>query len=200
MVSQELRAKKCSHRDVFGNTMPSGTAFVNDLYLSECHKSKTRMEALETFSDDWVPHSSAPTCVGFTELALGRERRHGWLIHRVRQTVARPLVGRVIPDSAVVLGKHRILRPTRGRATDTATSGISQPRERRWLGGGGVNPGIRFGETDDDDVKVKTHLHDLHATMLHRLGFDHTKLTYRYAGRDVRLADAHRKVISGLLA
>ena len=72
-----------------------------------------------------------------------------------------------------------------------------------WLAGGGVKPGIRYGETDDYGyyaVKDKVHLHDLHATMLHLLGFDHLKLTYRYAGRDFRLTDVHGEVISGLLA
>ena len=49
-------------------------------------------------------------------------------------------------------------------------------------------------------VKDKVHLHDLHATMLHLLGFDHTKLTYRYAGRDFRLTDVTGEVVSGLLA
>ena len=72
-----------------------------------------------------------------------------------------------------------------------------------WLAGGGVKPGFRYGETDVYGyyaVKDKVHLHDLHATMLHLLGFDHTKLTYRYAGRDFRLTDVHGEVVSGLLA
>ena len=49
-------------------------------------------------------------------------------------------------------------------------------------------------------VKDKVHLHDLHATMLHQFGFDHTKLTYRYAGRDFRLTDVHGKVVQELIA
>ncbi len=72
-----------------------------------------------------------------------------------------------------------------------------------WLAGGGVKPGIRYGATDDYGyyaVKDKVHLHDLHATMLHLLGFDHMKLTYRYAGRDFRLTDVSGEVVSGLLA
>jgi hypothetical protein len=61
-----------------------------------------------------------------------------------------------------------------------------------WLAGGGVKPGIRYGATDDYGyfaVENKVHVHDLHATMLHLLGMDHTKLTYRYAGRNFRLTD-----------
>jgi len=71
-----------------------------------------------------------------------------------------------------------------------------------WLAGGGVKPGIRFGETDDYGyyaVKDKVHIHDLHATMLHLLGMDHLRLTYRFAGRDFRLTDVHGEVIRGLI-
>jgi hypothetical protein len=72
-----------------------------------------------------------------------------------------------------------------------------------WLAGGGIKPGITFGETDEfgfQVVKDKVHVHDLHATMLHLLGFDHTKLTYRFQGRDFRLTDVHGQIVKGLLA
>ena len=61
-----------------------------------------------------------------------------------------------------------------------------------WLAGGGVKGGFRYGATDDYGyyaVENKVHIHDLHATMLHLLGLDHERLTYRYAGRDFRLTD-----------
>jgi uncharacterized protein (DUF1501 family) len=72
-----------------------------------------------------------------------------------------------------------------------------------WMAGGGVKPGITLGETDDlgfNAVKDRVHVHDLHATMLHLLGFDHTKLTHRFAGRDFRLTDVHGRVVKELLA
>jgi hypothetical protein len=72
-----------------------------------------------------------------------------------------------------------------------------------WLAGGGTKPGIRYGCTDDYgyySVENKVHLHDLHATMLHLLGLDHTKLTYRYAGRDFRLTDVSGQVVHDILA
>ena len=72
-----------------------------------------------------------------------------------------------------------------------------------WLAGGGVKPGTRYGSTDDYGyyaVENKVHLHDLHATILHLLGLDHTKLTYRYAGRDFRLTDVHGEVVHDILA
>jgi len=72
-----------------------------------------------------------------------------------------------------------------------------------WFAGGGMKPGISYGETDDfafNVIKDKVHVHDLNATLLHLLGFDHTKLTYRFQGRDFRLTDVHGEVIKPLLA
>jgi hypothetical protein len=72
-----------------------------------------------------------------------------------------------------------------------------------WMAGGGVKPGITLGQTDElgfNAVEDKVHVHDFHATMLHLLGFDHTKLTYRFQGRDFRLTDVHGKVVEKLLA
>ena len=72
-----------------------------------------------------------------------------------------------------------------------------------WLAGGGVKPGMVYGKTDDLGffaVEDKVHVHDLHATILHLFGFEHTKLTYRFQGRDFRLTDVHGEVVKGLLA
>ena len=72
-----------------------------------------------------------------------------------------------------------------------------------WLAGGGIKPGITVGATDDfgfNVVEDLVHVHDLHATILHLLGFDHTKLTYRFQGRDFRLTDVHGNIVTKLLA
>ena len=72
-----------------------------------------------------------------------------------------------------------------------------------WLAGGGVKGGQVIGATDDFGfaaVENKVHVHDLHATMLHLLGFDHEKLTYRYAGRDFRLTDVHGRIVREAVA
>jgi hypothetical protein len=72
-----------------------------------------------------------------------------------------------------------------------------------WLAGGGVKGGFRYGATDEYGyyaVDNKVHIHDLHATMLHLLGLDHEKLTYRYAGRDFRLTDVHGNVVREIIA
>jgi hypothetical protein len=71
-----------------------------------------------------------------------------------------------------------------------------------WLAGGGIKPGIRYGGTDDFGfyaAEKKVHVHDLHATILHLFGLDHTKLTYRFQGRDFRLTDVHGEVVKEIL-
>jgi uncharacterized protein (DUF1501 family) len=72
-----------------------------------------------------------------------------------------------------------------------------------WLAGGGVKGGMTYGATDDFGFKAvdkKTHVHDLHATILYLLGIDHKKLTYRYSGRDFRLTDTAGEVIHDIIA
>jgi hypothetical protein len=72
-----------------------------------------------------------------------------------------------------------------------------------WLAGGGIKPGMSWGTTDELGYAAeenKVHVHDLHATMLHLLGIDHTRLTYRYQGRDFRLTDVAGKVVRDILA
>jgi hypothetical protein len=72
-----------------------------------------------------------------------------------------------------------------------------------WLAGAGVKPGASFGQTDDFSYNVAengVHVHDFHATILHLLGLDHTRLTFKFQGRDYRLTDVHGKVVKELLA
>ena len=72
-----------------------------------------------------------------------------------------------------------------------------------WMAGGGVKPGLQYGSTDDYgyySVEKKVHFHDLHATILHLMGLDHLKLTYKYAGRDFRLTDVHGHVVHDIVA
>lgn len=72
-----------------------------------------------------------------------------------------------------------------------------------WLAGGGVKPGFAYGETDDfcyNVVKDPVHIHDFNATILRLLGIEHTRLTYKFQGRDYRLTDVHGNVVAGLLA
>jgi hypothetical protein len=72
-----------------------------------------------------------------------------------------------------------------------------------WMAGGGVKAGHTHGATDDYSYNVArdpVSVHDLQATIMHLLGIDHTRLTYRFQGRDFRLTDVHGSVVNGVLA
>ena len=105
-------------------------------------------------------------------------------------------------DSTLVIwggefGRTPVAELPAARAAATTTTTAS----RCWLAGGGVKGGTVHGATDEFGfraVENKVHVHDLHATILHLLGFDHEKLTYRYAGRDFRLTDVSRAGDSGI--
>ena len=71
------------------------------------------------------------------------------------------------------------------------------------LAGAGIRPGTTWGETDDfcyNVVRDPVHVHDLNSTILHLMGVDHTRLTYRYQGRDFRLTDIHGELVRGILS
>jgi arylsulfatase A-like enzyme len=72
-----------------------------------------------------------------------------------------------------------------------------------WMAGGGIKPGMVYGETDDFSYNITqnpVHIHDLNATILHCLGIDHERLTYRFQGRDFRITDVHGNVVKEILA
>jgi hypothetical protein len=72
-----------------------------------------------------------------------------------------------------------------------------------WFAGGGIKPGLTLGASDEfgfNAVQDRVHVHDMHATLLHLLGFDHTKLTFKFQGRQFRLTDVHGKLVNKLLA
>ncbi len=91
-----------------------------------------------------------------------------------------------------------------GRLTDDDYGRDHHPRcFTMWMAGGGVKPGMTLGETDDYSYNITAdpvHVHDLQATVLHLLGIDHTKLTYKYRGRAFRLTDVHGEVVKKILA
>jgi uncharacterized protein (DUF1501 family) len=96
-----------------------------------------------------------------------------------------------------------------GRTPTTESRGDNKGRDHNhfgftmWMAGGGVRGGMTYGETDAFGfraVQDRVHIHDLHATVLHLLGIDHERLTYRYAGRDFRLTDVYGNVVERIIA
>ncbi len=115
----------------------------------------------------------------------------------------------MLEDTLVLWGGEFGRTPTVELPTPGANAGKINGRDHNhhgftmWMAGGGVKGGQVYGATDEfgfQAVENKVHVHDLHATMLHLLGFDHERFTYRYAGRDFRLTDVHGHVVRELIA
>ncbi len=115
----------------------------------------------------------------------------------------------LLEDTLVIWGGEFGRTPTVELPTPGSNEGKVNGRDHNhygfchWLAGGGVRGGYVHGATDEFGFKAiekPVHVHDLHATILHLLGFDHEKLTYRYAGRDFRLTDVHGTVVKEILA
>ncbi|MEZ6056746.1 MAG: DUF1501 domain-containing protein [Planctomycetaceae bacterium] len=115
----------------------------------------------------------------------------------------------LLDDTLVVWGGEFGRTPVVELPTPGANAGKINGRDHNhwgfsmWMAGGGVKGGQVYGATDEfgfQSVENKVHVHDLHATMMKLLGFDHEKLTYRYAGRDFRLTDVKGRVIDDLIA
>jgi hypothetical protein len=115
----------------------------------------------------------------------------------------------MLDDTLVIWGGEFGRTPTVELPTPGSNAGKINGRDHNhhgftmWLAGGGVKGGQVYGATDEFGFRAeenKVHVHDLHATILRLFGFDHERLTYRYAGRDFRLTDVHGKVVQELIA
>jgi hypothetical protein len=115
----------------------------------------------------------------------------------------------MLEETLVIWGGEFGRTPTVELPTPGANAGRINGRDHNhygfsmWLAGGGVKGGQVYGATDEfgfQAVENRVHVHDLHATILHLLGFDHERLTFRYAGRDFRLTDVHGQVVRQLIA
>ena len=109
----------------------------------------------------------------------------------------------LLDDTLVIWGGEFVRTPM--AQGEGAGDGRDHPNRSYsiWLAGGGIKGGTTYGSTDEfgyQAVEDRVHVHDLHATMLHLMGFDHEKLTYRHAGRDFRLTDVEGQVVHPIIA
>jgi len=108
----------------------------------------------------------------------------------------------LLKDTLVVWGGE-FGRTPMGENRDTTGRNHHIDAFTMWLAGGGVKAGAVIGETDElgfNPVDNRVHVHDMHATILHLLGLEHTKLTFRFQGRDFRLTDVHGELVKQMLA
>ena len=142
-------------------------------------------------SDNWDAHGDMLT--------------HAPLAKNVDQPIAgllKDLKARGLLEDTLVVWTTEFGRTPFNSATDARGREHHHWVFSSWMAGAGVRPGTVYGESDDYGINVRNnevHVHDLHATILHLMGLDHERLTYRYSGRDFRLTDVAGKVVSGIL-
>ena len=150
----------------------------------------------QVFIRQWDQHGNLPRDI----------RRQCGIIDQPSAALVKDLKRRGMLDDTLVIWGGEFGRTVycQGGLTMTNYGRDHHPRcYTKWMAGGGIQGGIVYGETDDFSYNVvenPAHIHDLNATILHTLGVDHEKLTYRHQGRDFRLTDVHGNVLSDLLA
>jgi hypothetical protein len=179
--------------DMYGVKGPDGTFAYNCLLARRLAERGVRF--IHLYHRDWDFHDSIRTHI--PELCLSADQASAALITDLKQRG-------MLDDTLVIWGGEF------GR-TPMAQGDVTKPKAGRdhhirgftmWMAGGGIKGGISHGETDELGyyaVKDIVHVHDLHATMLHQMGVDHERLTYRYQGRDFRLTDVAGKVVNQIL-
>ena len=179
--------------DLYG-AKPGDGSFASNCLLAR-RLAERGVRFIQLYHRDWDHHNDLKqfvgVCAGACDQRIGGPR-HGPEAARDARRDARRL-GRRIRPHADGPGRQRAQL---GR--DHHMKGFSM-----WLAGGGIKPGITYGATDDlgyHAVENVVHVHDLHATMLHLLGIDHERFTYRYQGRDFRLTDVSGRVVREILA
>lgn len=148
----------------------------------------------------WDNHDDIET--GHRQLAKESDQAIGALLKDLKQRG-------MLEDTLIIWGGEFGRTPTVELPTPGANAGKQNGRDHNnhgftmWMAGGGVKGGQVYGSTDEFGFHAEdkpVHVHDLHATILRLLGFDHTQLTYRYAGRDFRLTDVYGNIVKDLIA
>ncbi len=176
--------------------VPGKPSFANNCLLAR-RLVERGVRFVQLYHTDWDHHGS-----GAENLTTG--------LDRVTREVDRPCMALVqdlkrrglLKDTLVVWGGE-FGRTPMGEVRDSVGRNHHIEASTLWLAGGGVKAGCNLGATDElgyAAAEDRVHVHDLHATILHLLGLDHTKLTFRFQGRDFRLTDVHGEVVRKLLA
>ena len=177
---------------------PGKTSFANNCLLAR-RLVERGVRVVQLFDSNWDHHSDLTN--GLPRKCKDVDQAMAALVQDLKQRgmLNDTLViwggefGRT-PMQQVQAGNGNATKPGRDHHKDAFTI---------WMAGGGVKPGITYGRTDDFGFGVAenpVHVHDLNATVLHLLGLDHERLTFKYQGREFRLTDVHGKVVKGLLA
>jgi hypothetical protein len=175
---------------------PGKASFANNCLLAR-RLVERGVRFVQLYHTDWDHHGS-----GDVNLTAGLDK----VCKEVDQPCAaliKDLKARGLLEQTLVLWGGEFGRTPMGEARDQVGRNHHIDGYTMWLAGGGVKAGLNLGETDElgyAAIEDRVHVHDLQATVLHLLGLDHTKLTFRFQGRDFRLTDVHGQVVRKLLA
>lgn len=183
-------------------TEPGQSSFANNCLLARRLVEKG-VRYIQLFHWGWDSHGTGPG-----------DALNGAFETRCRE-VDKPMTALIqdlkqrglLDETLIIWGGEFGRTPMRENRNGTSKESLGRDHHAgaftMWMAGGGIKPGITYGETDEIGyygVKDRVHIHDLQATLLNQLGFDHEKLTYHYQGRDFRLTDVEGKVVKDLIA
>ncbi len=181
-------------------TEPGKASFANNCLLAR-RLVERGIRFVQLYHRGWDTHGSS----GGEDIvnSLGRLCRE---TDRAAAALVKDLKQRGLLDSTLVVwgGEFGRTSMNEGRGGSKFLGRDHHPKAfSMWMAGGGIKPGVTVGRTDDLGYNIAedpVHVHDLHATMLHLMGLDHTRLTYKFQGREFRLTDVHGNVVKQLLA
>jgi hypothetical protein len=181
-------------REMYG-AEPGKSSFANNCLLAR-RLSERGVRFIQLYHRDWDHHGNLPSEI----------KRQCQLTDRPAAALVADLKQRGLLDETLVIwgGEFGRTAYSQGKITPASFGRDHHPRcFSVWMAGGGIKGGQVIGKTDDFGYNITEdpiHAHDFQATILHLMGVEHTKLTYRYQGRDFRLTDVHGKVVKKLLA
>jgi len=189
----DLNQESNRTRDLYGITGKPGDVFANNCLLARrlVERGVRAVQIYAGTGQPWDTHSNNDA--SHRKLAAEGDQGIAGLLRDLKQ--------RGLLDETIVMWGGEFGRTPASQGGDGRDHnhwGFSL-----WVAGGGFKGGMAYGATDEFGYKAvekRTHVHDLHATILHLMGLDHEKLTYRYSGRDHRLTDVHGTVIKDILA
>ncbi len=169
-------------------------------YANNCLLARRLVERgvrfVQLYHTDWDHHGNKGTDLGESLEKICAE------VDRPTTALVRDLKRRGLLDDTIVVWGGEFGRTPQGEPRESLGRDHHPHAYAMWVAGGGFRPGITIGETDElgfYPVADRVHVHDLQATILHLLGLDHLRLTYRFQGRDFRLTDVGGEVVGGLL-
>jgi len=174
---------------------PGRATFANNCLLAR-RLVERGVRFVQLYHTDWDHHGGVGADL---EKSLDKVCKE---VDRPCMALVQDLKRRGLLDETLVIWGGEFGRTPMGEKRETIGRNHHIDAFTVWLAGGGIRPGITFGKTDEfgfAPVENRVHVHDLHATILHLMGLDHLKLTYRFQGRDFRLTDVSGNVVKGLL-